>query len=321
MASERVMYWCYIFPFIALITLIVTASIGWDTNSDNIYNTSIVENNTSIVENNTSIVEDDESKYSTVEVDGKWGPEEYFWCSVIFLSLFLLFWIFFYISNKIENIKDIRNAERDRIEAIELQKQESKKRPFIIIKLICIYKSIINDTPEHRALEGIFMSFQYPVIIPGVNNAYFLKAALNAKRKYQGQSELDAVEFLDLIRKKLQIVGMEEKYLHRAVNDGFSGGEKKRNEILQMITLEPSLSILDETDSGLDIDALKIVAEGVNNYRRDDRAIVIITHYQRILRYLEADHVHVLIDGKIAKSGGEELAETLEEKGYGWLDS
>ncbi len=182
-------------------------------------------------------------------------------------------------------------------------------------------KSIIDDTPENRALEGIFMSFQYPVIIPGVNNTYFLKAALNAKRKHQGKSELDAVEFLDLIRKKLKIVGMEEKYMHRAVNDGFSGGEKKRNEILQMITLEPSLSILDETDSGLDIDALKIVAEGVNNYRRDDRAIVIITHYQRILRYLEADHVHVLIDGKIAKSGGEELAETLEEKGYGWLDS
>lgn len=138
MASERVMYWCYIFPFIALITLIVTASIGWDTNSDNIYNTSIVENN-------TSIVEDDESKYSTVEVDGMSATEEYFWCSVIFLSLFLLFWISFYISNKIENIKAIRNAERDRIEAIELQKQESKKRPFIIIKLICIYKSIIND--------------------------------------------------------------------------------------------------------------------------------------------------------------------------------
>ena len=182
-------------------------------------------------------------------------------------------------------------------------------------------KSILNDTPEYRALEGIFMSFQYPVIIPGVNNTYFLKAALNAKRKHQGKTELDAVKFLDLIRKKLQIVGMEEKYLHRAVNDGFSGGEKKRNEILQMITLEPSLAILDETDSGLDIDALKIVAEGVNNYRQDDRAIVIITHYQRILRYLEADHVHVLIDGKIAKSGGEELAETLEEKGYGWLDN
>ena len=182
-------------------------------------------------------------------------------------------------------------------------------------------KSIIDDSPENRALEGIFMSFQYPVIIPGVNNTYFLKAALNAKRKHQGKDELDAVEFLDLIRNKLQIVGMEEKYLHRAVNDGFSGGEKKRNEILQMITLEPNLAILDETDSGLDIDALKIVAEGVNKYRRDDRAIVIITHYQRILRYLEVNHVHVLIDGKIAKSGGEELAEALEEKGYGWLDS
>jgi len=186
-----------------------------------------------------------------------------------------------------------------------------------------LYKniSILNDTPEHRALEGIFMSFQYPVIIPGVNNTYFLKAALNAKRKHQGKPELDAAEFLDMIRKKLQIVGMEEKYLHRAVNDGFSGGEKKRNEILQMITLEPSLAILDETDSGLDIDALKIVAEGVNNYRQHDRAIIIITHYQRILRYLEADYVHVLIDGKIAKSGGEELAEVLEEKGYGWLDN
>jgi len=182
-------------------------------------------------------------------------------------------------------------------------------------------KSIIDDTPENRALEGIFMSFQYPVVIPGVNNTYFLKAALNAKRKHQGKSELDAVEFLDLIRKKLKIVGMEEKYMHRAVNDGFSGGEKKRNEILQMFTLEPNLAILDETDSGLDIDALKIVAEGVNKYRRDDRAIVIITHYQRILRYIEANHVHVLIDGKIAKSGGEELAEALEEKGYGWLDS
>ena len=181
--------------------------------------------------------------------------------------------------------------------------------------------SILNDTPEHRALEGIFMSFQYPVIIPGVNNTYFLKAALNAKRKHQGKPELDAAEFLDMIRKKLQIVGMEEKYLHRAVNDGFSGGEKKRNEILQMITLEPSLAILDETDSGLDIDALKIVAEGVNNYRQHDRAIIIITHYQRILRYLEADYVHVLIDGKIAKSGGEELAEALEDKGYGWLDN
>jgi len=144
---------------------------------------------------------------------------------------------------------------------------------------------------------------------------------LNAIRKHQGKTELDAVEFLKLIRKKLAAVEMDEKYLHRAVNDGFSGGEKKKNEILQMLTLEPALAILDETDSGLDIDALKIVAAGVNNYRRDDRAIVIITHYQRILKYLKADYVHVLINGKIAKSGGENLAEQLEEKGYSWLDN
>ena len=144
---------------------------------------------------------------------------------------------------------------------------------------------------------------------------------MNAIRKHQGKTELDAVEFLKLIRKKLAAVEMDEKYLHRAVNDGFSGGEKKRNEILQMLTLEPALAILDETDSGLDIDALKIVAAGVNNYLQDDRAIVIITHYQRILKYLEADYVHVLINGKIAKSGGENLAEQLEEKGYSWLDN
>ena len=144
--------------------------------------------------------------------------------------------------------------------------------------------SIISESPEERALAGIFMSFQYPIIIPGVNNTYFLKAALNAIRKHQGKTELDAVEFLKLIRKKLAAVEMDEKYLHRAVNEGFSGGEKKKNEILQMLTLEPALAILDETDSGLDIDALKIVAAGVNNYLRDDRAIVIITHYQRILK-------------------------------------
>jgi Fe-S cluster assembly ATP-binding protein len=181
--------------------------------------------------------------------------------------------------------------------------------------------SIIAESPEERALAGIFMSFQYPVIIPGVNNTYFLKAALNAIRKHQGKTELDAVEFLKLIRKKLAVVEMDEKYLHRAVNDGFSGGEKKQNEILQMLTLEPALAILDETDSGLDIDALKIVAAGINNYRRDDRAIVIITHYQRILKYLKADYVHVLINGKIAKTGGENLAEQLEDKGYSWLDN
>ena len=144
---------------------------------------------------------------------------------------------------------------------------------------------------------------------------------MNAKRKHQGKTELDAVEFLKLIREKLAVVEMDEKYLHRAVNDGFSGGEKKQNEILQMLTLEPALAILDETDSGLDIDALKIVAAGINNYRRDDRAIVIITHYQRILKYLKADYVHVLINGKIAKTGGENLAEQLEDKGYSWLDN
>ena len=177
-------------------------------------------------------------------------------------------------------------------------------------------KSIIDDTPENRALEGIFMSFQYPVVIPGVNNTYFLKAALNAKRKHQGKSELDAVEFLDLIRKKLKIVGMEEKYMHRAVNDGFSGGEKKRNEILQMITLEPNLAILDETDSGLDIDALKIVADGVNKLRGPDRSMLVITHYQRLLDYIVPDKVHVLAGGKFVRSGGKELALELEAKGY-----
>jgi len=186
-----------------------------------------------------------------------------------------------------------------------------------------IYKGmdLNGKSPEERALEGIFLSFQYPVAIPGVNITYFLKEAVNAKMKYLGKEELDAAGFLQQIKEKLKLVDLDTSFIKRAVNDGFSGGEKKRNEILQMITLEPNLAILDETDSGLDIDALKIVAEGVNKYRRDDRAIVIITHYQRILRYLEANHVHVLIDGKIAKSGGEELAEALEEKGYGWLDS
>ena len=179
-------------------------------------------------------------------------------------------------------------------------------------------KSIIDDTPENRALEGIFMSFQYPVIIPGVNNTYFLKAALNAKRKHQGKDELDAVEFLDLIRKNLQIVGMEEKYLHRGVNDGFSGGEKKRNEILQMAILEPEIAILDETDSGLDIDALAVVADGVSEVRRarPDLGVVAITHYQRLLNYLQPDVVHVLLDGRIVAQGGAEVSERLDRDGY-----
>ena len=164
------------------------------------------------------------------------------------------------------------------------------------------------------------MSFQYPAVIPGVNNTYFLKAALNAKRKYQGKSELDAMDFMTLIREKLKLVEMDESYLRRSVNDGFSGGEKKRNEILQMVTLEPKLAILDETDSGLDIDALKTIATGVNNFRNADRAFLVITHYQRLLNYIEPDIIHVLIDGKIVKSGGKELALTLEEKGYRWLE-
>ena len=181
--------------------------------------------------------------------------------------------------------------------------------------------SILDWSPEARSLAGIFMSFQYPVVIPGVNNTYFLKAALNAKRKHAGEKGLDAAGFLKLIKEKLIEVSMDPKYLQRAVNDGFSGGEKKRNEILQMLTLEPTLAILDETDSGLDIDALKIVADGVNRYRNSDRSFLVITHYHRLLKYIEPDFVHVLIDGQIVKSGGKELALELEEKGYNWLET
>ena len=182
-------------------------------------------------------------------------------------------------------------------------------------------ESIIDWPPEQRALAGLFMSFQYPVVMPGVNNTYFLKSALNAKRKHNGEKELDAAGFLKLIKEKLTELDMDTSYLQRAVNDGFSGGEKKRNEVLQMLTLEPELSILDETDSGLDIDALKIIADGVNKYRSPERSFLVITHYQRLLKYIEPDVVHVLIDGKIVRSGGKELAIELEEKGYGWLES
>ena len=182
-------------------------------------------------------------------------------------------------------------------------------------------ESIIEWPPEQRALAGLFMSFQYPVVMPGVNNTYFLKSALNAKRKHNGEKELDAAGFLKLIKEKLTELDMDTSYLQRAVNDGFSGGEKKRNEVLQMLTLEPELSILDETDSGLDIDALKIIADGVNKYRSPERSFLVITHYQRLLKYIEPDVVHVLIDGKIVRSGGKELAIELEENGYGWLES
>ena len=181
--------------------------------------------------------------------------------------------------------------------------------------------NILDMSPEDRALNGIFMSFQYPVVIPGVNNTYFLRAALNSKLKHNGLKEVNAADFMRLIREKLKLVEMDEKYLSRAVNDGFSGGEKKRNEILQMLTLEPQLSILDETDSGLDIDALKIVAEGVNNFRDKKRSFLAITHYQRLLDHMNPDYIHVLIDGKIVKSGDMKLAHELEEKGYSWLES
>ena len=181
-------------------------------------------------------------------------------------------------------------------------------------------ESIVEWSPEKRALAGIFMSFQYPVVMPGVNNTYFLKAALNSKLKNNGKKELNAAEFLKLVKEKLNELDMDTSYLQRAVNEGFSGGEKKRNEILQMLTLEPELAIMDETDSGLDIDALKVIANGVNKYRNPSRSFLVITHYQRLLRYIEPDFVHVLIDGKFVRSGGKELALELEEKGYEWLE-
>lgn len=178
---------------------------------------------------------------------------------------------------------------------------------------------LLGLSPEERAREGIFLGFQYPVEIPGVNNAYLLKAAVNAKRKHQGLAEVDAFEFLKLAREKMAMLGMDPKFLNRGVNEGFSGGEKKRNEILQMAMLEPSLAILDETDSGLDIDALKAVAEGVNALRDPERAIILVTHYQRLLDYVEPDYVHVLSHGKIVRSGDKTLALELEERGYDWL--
>tara|TARA_Y100001947_G_C10324839_1_gene297928 strand:- start:894 stop:1646 length:753 start_codon:yes stop_codon:yes gene_type:complete len=181
-------------------------------------------------------------------------------------------------------------------------------------------KNLLEMDPEERALEGVFMSYQYPAVIPGVNLAYFMKAAVNAIRKHRGEPEMDAVDFLSFIKEKLAQVKMDESYLKRAVNDGFSGGEKKRNEILQMLALDPTLAVLDETDSGLDIDAVKIVADGVNKFRREDRAVVVITHYQRILQYMDPDKIHVLMDGRMIRSGGKNLAHELEEKGYSWLE-
>ena len=178
---------------------------------------------------------------------------------------------------------------------------------------------LLELEPEERAREGIFLGFQYPVEIPGVNNAVLLRSALNAKRKHQGLDEIDAFEFLKMAKEKMAMLGMDPKFLNRGVNEGFSGGEKKRNEILQMAMLEPSLAILDETDSGLDIDALRAVAEGVNTLRSPERAIVLVTHYQRLLDYVEPDYVHVLSAGRIVRSGDKSLALELEDKGYDWV--
>jgi len=175
--------------------------------------------------------------------------------------------------------------------------------------------------PEERAREGIFLAFQYPVEIPGVSNLYFLKAALNAVRKHRGLADLDAMDFMKLARERMRLVEMDEALLTRPVNEGFSGGEKKRNEIFQMAVLDPRLAVLDETDSGLDIDALRIVAEGVNKLRSPERSVVVVTHYQRLLNYIVPDVVHVLVDGRIVRSGDKRLALELEEKGYGWLEA
>src|SRR5438128_1956013 len=181
-------------------------------------------------------------------------------------------------------------------------------------------KNLLEMSPEDRAREGVFMAFQYPVEIPGVSNMYFLKAALNAVRKYRGLPDVDAFDFLTLVKEKMTLMEMDQALMNRPVNTGFSGGEKKRNEIFQMAVLEPRLAVLDETDSGLDIDALKIVASGVNSLRGPERAMIVVTHYQRLLNYIVPDFLHVLIEGRIALSGGKELALELEEKGYAWLE-
>src|SRR5687768_12348173 len=180
-------------------------------------------------------------------------------------------------------------------------------------------KDLLTMSPEDRAREGIFLAFQYPVEIPGISTSYFLKAAVNAVRKHRGLDELDAMEFLSLIKEKGKLVEMDQSLINRPLNEGFSGGEKKRNEILQMAVMDPKLAILDETDSGLDIDALRTVADGVNKLRRKDNAFLVVTHYQRLLNYIVPDHVHVLVDGRIARSGGKDLALELEERGYDWV--
>ena len=181
-------------------------------------------------------------------------------------------------------------------------------------------KDLLEMKPDEAACEGVFLAFQYPVEIPGISNAYFLRSALNAQRKFRGEEEMDAMDFLPFFREKLKLLEMDEKLMNRSLNEGFSGGEKKRNEVLQMSILQPRLAVLDETDSGLDIDALRIVANGVNALRNSERSFLVVTHYQRLLNYIKPDFVHVLVDGRIVRSGGPELALELEDKGYGWIE-
>jgi len=198
----------------------------------------------------------------------------------------------------------------------------ARRETFVVTAGEVLYngKDLLAMKPEEAACEGVFLAFQYPVEIPGISNAYFLRSALNAIRKYRGEEEMDAMDFIPYYKERMKLLEMDERFMNRSVNEGFSGGEKKRNEIVQMAVLEPKLAILDETDSGLDIDALKIVAKGVNAMRSPDRAIVVVTHYQRLLNYIVPDFVHVLVEGRIVKSGGPELALELEEKGYAGVE-
>ena len=206
----------------------------------------------------------------------------------------------------------VLRLDSDRIQKVQIAAEKVKTA-------LRDYQSLGTNETEKRALEGIFLGFQYPVEIPGVSNVYLLKAALNARRKFLGEPEIDAVQFLRLVKEKAKLMKIDESFLNRGVNEGFSGGEKKRNEVFQMAVLEPTLVILDETDSGLDIDALKVVADGVNNFRNSERSFVLITHYQRLLDYIQPDYVHVLADGRIVKSGDKKLAMSLEERGYDWV--
>jgi len=199
----------------------------------------------------------------------------------------------------------------------------ARREAFVVTKGEVLFngKNLLELKPEEAAAEGLFMAFQYPVEVPGINNAYFVRSAINSIRRYRGEDEMDAMDFLPSFKERMKVLDMDERFMNRAVNEGFSGGEKKRNEILQMMMIEPRLAILDETDSGLDIDALRVVASGVNSMRTPERSFLVVTHYQRLLDYIVPDFVHVLVDGRIVKSGGKELALELEDRGYGWVEN